>query len=171
MGLKPDHWIRKMALEHGMIEPFVDKQVRQGVISRQEARLDELAAGNFDALLADSFIAPDACVDNDLRLMAMPPDLDQAFLIEPSGDDLLLHYALSDVGWFVRHGDAIDGEFAVLAAVGLGTDRIGKILRPPGHRHQSRRAGIIASGEHRRGGFGDERSFVQFCANYAVFLD
>ncbi len=33
MGLKPDHWIRKMALEHGMIEPFVDKQVRQGVIS------------------------------------------------------------------------------------------------------------------------------------------
>jgi dCTP deaminase len=33
MGLKPDHWIRKMALEHGMIEPFVEKQVRQGVIS------------------------------------------------------------------------------------------------------------------------------------------
>ncbi len=33
MGLKPDHWIRKMALEHGMIEPFVDHQVRQGVIS------------------------------------------------------------------------------------------------------------------------------------------
>lgn len=33
MGLKPDHWIRKMALEHGMIEPFVDGQVREGVIS------------------------------------------------------------------------------------------------------------------------------------------
>ncbi|MFN3490680.1 MAG: dCTP deaminase [Anaerolineales bacterium] len=33
MGLKPDHWIRKMALEHKMIEPFVDRQVRQGVIS------------------------------------------------------------------------------------------------------------------------------------------
>lgn len=33
MGLKPDHWIRKMALEHGMIEPFEEKQVRQGVIS------------------------------------------------------------------------------------------------------------------------------------------
>ncbi len=33
MGLKPDHWIRKMALEKGMIEPFVDHQVRQGVIS------------------------------------------------------------------------------------------------------------------------------------------
>lgn len=33
MGLKPDHWIRKMALEHGMIEPFVESQVREGVIS------------------------------------------------------------------------------------------------------------------------------------------
>lgn len=33
MGLKPDHWIRKMALEHKMIEPFIDSQVRQGVIS------------------------------------------------------------------------------------------------------------------------------------------
>ncbi len=33
MGLKPDHWIRKMALEQGMIEPFVDGQKRDGVIS------------------------------------------------------------------------------------------------------------------------------------------
>ena len=33
MGLKPDHWIRKMSVEHKMIEPFVDKQVRSGVIS------------------------------------------------------------------------------------------------------------------------------------------
>ncbi|MEN8171910.1 MAG: dCTP deaminase [Chloroflexota bacterium] len=33
MGLKPDHWIRKMAVEQRMIEPFVDKQVRSGAIS------------------------------------------------------------------------------------------------------------------------------------------
>ena len=33
MGLKPDHWIRKMALEHRMIEPFNDGQVSNGVIS------------------------------------------------------------------------------------------------------------------------------------------
>jgi dCTP deaminase len=32
MGLKPDHWIRKMAREHGMIEPYVDTQERTGVI-------------------------------------------------------------------------------------------------------------------------------------------
>ncbi len=33
MGLKPDHWIRKMATEHRMIEPFEACQVRNGVIS------------------------------------------------------------------------------------------------------------------------------------------
>lgn len=33
MGLRPDHWIRKMALEHQMIEPFADRQIRDGVIS------------------------------------------------------------------------------------------------------------------------------------------
>jgi dCTP deaminase len=33
MGLKPDHWIRKMALEQRMIEPYEGNQVRPGVIS------------------------------------------------------------------------------------------------------------------------------------------
>ena len=33
MSVKPDHWIKKMATEHKMIEPFVDGQVREGVIS------------------------------------------------------------------------------------------------------------------------------------------
>ncbi|MBS4169039.1 dCTP deaminase [Parachlamydia sp. AcF125] len=28
MSIKPDHWIRKMVKEHGMIEPFADQQVR-----------------------------------------------------------------------------------------------------------------------------------------------
>ena len=33
MSIKPDHWIRKMAVESRMIEPFVDNQVRDGAIS------------------------------------------------------------------------------------------------------------------------------------------
>jgi len=33
MGLKPDHWIRRMALQERMIEPFEEGQVREGVIS------------------------------------------------------------------------------------------------------------------------------------------
>jgi dCTP deaminase len=32
-SIKSDKWIKRMALEHGMIEPFEDRQVRQGVIS------------------------------------------------------------------------------------------------------------------------------------------
>ncbi len=41
---------------------------------------------------------------------ASSTDLDQAFAIERSGADLLLHYAIADVGWFVSDGDAMDME-------------------------------------------------------------
>jgi dCTP deaminase len=33
MSIRPDHWIRRMAKEHGMIEPFEDAQVRKGTVS------------------------------------------------------------------------------------------------------------------------------------------
>jgi len=33
MSIKSDTWIRKMALEYGMVEPFHDKQIKAGVIS------------------------------------------------------------------------------------------------------------------------------------------
>jgi dCTP deaminase len=33
VGLKNDRWICQMATQHGMIEPFIDSQIRQGVIS------------------------------------------------------------------------------------------------------------------------------------------
>jgi len=50
MGLKPDHWIRKMALEQKMIEPFIDKQVRQGVISYG------VSSYGYDIRVADEFM-------------------------------------------------------------------------------------------------------------------
>jgi len=37
-------------------------------------------------------------------------DLDQAFAIERSGGDLVLHYAIADVAWFVCPGEALDLE-------------------------------------------------------------
>jgi dCTP deaminase len=49
MGLKADRWIRQMALEHGMIEPFEDKQVRAGVISYG------LSSYGYDMRVADEF--------------------------------------------------------------------------------------------------------------------
>lgn len=41
---------------------------------------------------------------------ATSTDLDQAFTIEAAGSDLLLHYAIADVPWFVADGDALDTE-------------------------------------------------------------
>lgn len=37
-------------------------------------------------------------------------DLDQAFRVEVAGDDIVLHYAIADVGWFVRPDDPLDVE-------------------------------------------------------------
>ena len=41
---------------------------------------------------------------------ASATDLDQAFAIEAAGADLLLHYAIADVAWFVADGDPLDRE-------------------------------------------------------------
>lgn len=41
---------------------------------------------------------------------ASSTDLDQAFSIEQAGGDLLLHYAIADVAWFVEDGDPLDTE-------------------------------------------------------------
>jgi exoribonuclease R len=59
--------------------------------------------------------APDSHVDRTaVPFVTLDPatstDLDQAFSIEPSGGDLLLHYAIADVAWFVEDGDAVDLE-------------------------------------------------------------
>lgn len=49
MGLKPDRWIRKMARECRMIEPFADRQVRDGVISYG------VSSYGYDIRVADEF--------------------------------------------------------------------------------------------------------------------
>jgi dCTP deaminase len=49
VAIKADRWIRRMALEHGMIEPFEDRQVRKGVISYG------LSSYGYDIRVADEF--------------------------------------------------------------------------------------------------------------------
>ena len=49
MPVKNDRWIRKMALEHDMIHPFEEKQVREGVISYG------LSSYGYDLRVADEF--------------------------------------------------------------------------------------------------------------------
>ncbi|MCC6615168.1 MAG: dCTP deaminase [Anaerolineae bacterium] len=82
MGLKPDHWIRKMALEHGMIEPFVEKQVREGVISfgLSSYGYDLRVAGEFkvftdvfNAIVDPKHFAPNSFVDIKADECVIPP--------------------------------------------------------------------------------------------------
>ncbi|HTU35244.1 MAG TPA: dCTP deaminase [Candidatus Acidoferrum sp.] len=49
MSVKSDKWIRRMALEHKMIEPFEDSQVRDGVISYG------VSSYGYDMRVADEF--------------------------------------------------------------------------------------------------------------------
>ncbi len=49
MPIMPDTWIRKMAAESGMIDPFVEDQKREGVISFG------LSSYGYDARVADEF--------------------------------------------------------------------------------------------------------------------
>jgi dCTP deaminase len=49
LAIKSDRWIRRMALEHGMIEPFSDKQVRDGIISYG------VSSYGYDVRIADDF--------------------------------------------------------------------------------------------------------------------
>jgi len=48
-SIKADRWIKKMALETGMIDPFEDRQVRAGVISYG------LSSYGYDIRVADQF--------------------------------------------------------------------------------------------------------------------
>lgn len=49
MAIKSDRWIRRMALDHDMINPFNEKQIREGVISYG------LSSYGYDLRVADEF--------------------------------------------------------------------------------------------------------------------
>ena len=49
MSIKSDNWIRRMAREHRMIEPFSENQVRDGVISYG------VSSYGYDIRVADEF--------------------------------------------------------------------------------------------------------------------
>jgi len=49
MAIKPDKWIRKMALEEKMIDPFVENQVRENVISYG------VSSYGYDVRIADEY--------------------------------------------------------------------------------------------------------------------
>ncbi len=80
MGLKPDHWIRKMALEHGMIDPFVDHQVRNGVISYG------VSSYGYDIRVADEF----KIFTNVYSAIVDPKDFDPRSMVDFKGDTCII---------------------------------------------------------------------------------
>jgi dCTP deaminase len=83
MTVMPDTWIRQMAQEHGMIDPFVETQRRQGVISYG------LSSYGYDARVANEFkiftnvdsaivdpkeFSPQSFVDRQTDVAIIPPN-------------------------------------------------------------------------------------------------
>jgi dCTP deaminase len=83
MPVMPDRWIRQMATERGMIEPFVETQKRQGVISYG------LSSYGYDARVSDEFkiftnvdsaivdpkqFSPDSFVTRQAPVCIIPPN-------------------------------------------------------------------------------------------------
>ena len=75
MSIKPDHWIRKMCREHGMIEPFEEKQVRQGVVSYG------ISSYGYDIRVADEF----KIFTNVMSTVVDPKNVDPASMVDFRG--------------------------------------------------------------------------------------
>jgi len=76
MSVKCDRWIRRMAQEHGMITPFADSQVREGVISYG------VSSYGYDLRVADEF----KIFTNVNTTIVDPKHFDARSLVEYKGD-------------------------------------------------------------------------------------
>ena len=76
MGLKPDHWIARMAREQRMIEPFVETQVRDGVISHG------VSSYGYDIRVADEF----KIFTNVYSAVVDPKNFDPKSMVDYRGD-------------------------------------------------------------------------------------
>jgi len=76
MSIKSDRWIRQMAREHKMIEPFADKQVRSGAISFG------VSSYGYDMRVAPEF----RIFTNALSAVVDPKHFDSRSFVEFTGD-------------------------------------------------------------------------------------
>ena len=76
MAIKADKWIKRMALEHRMIEPFEDRQVRSGVISYG------LSSYGYDIRVADEF----KVFTNVYNTVVDPKSFDPKSFVDIKGD-------------------------------------------------------------------------------------
>jgi len=94
VSIKPDHWIRRMALDHGMISPFVDFQVRKmvsdvGIIPCEQKIISYgVSSYGYDARLGDDFRIFTAATG---RLSVIDPKaLDYAAMQRFSGPEVII---------------------------------------------------------------------------------
>ncbi|MGA9397554.1 MAG: dCTP deaminase [Anaerolineaceae bacterium] len=80
MGLKPDHWITKMATEQRMIEPYAPGQVRDGVISYG------VSSYGYDIRVADEF----KIFTNVFSAIVDPKHFDSRSMVDFKGDICLI---------------------------------------------------------------------------------
>src|SRR5687768_17850190 len=76
MSIQSDRWITRMAKEHGMIEPFEDRQVRAGVISYG------VSSYGYDMRVAPEF----RIFTNVLNSIVDPKNFDPKSFVEFEGD-------------------------------------------------------------------------------------
>jgi dCTP deaminase len=76
MSIKSDQWIRRMARDHGMIEPFVDGQVREGAVSYG------VSSYGYDMRVAPEF----RIFTNVLSVIVDPKHFDARSFVEFDGD-------------------------------------------------------------------------------------
>src|SRR6266446_3560257 len=80
MSVKPDRWIRRMALEHKMIEPFTDRQMREGVISYG------VSSYGYDIRVADEY----KIFTNVFSTIVDPKNFDKKSMIDYQGANCLI---------------------------------------------------------------------------------
>lgn len=80
MGLKNDAWIRRMALEHRIIEPFVEMQVQQGVISFG------VSSYGYDMRIANEFLV----FTNVWGAVVDPKQFDERAFVKHEGESCLI---------------------------------------------------------------------------------
>jgi dCTP deaminase len=80
MGLKSDAWIRRMAVEHGMIEPFEPRLVREGKISYG------VSSYGYDMRLAPEFLI----FTNIWGAVVDPKQFDPRALVRYEGETCLI---------------------------------------------------------------------------------
>ena len=76
MGIKADRWIKRMAVEHRMIEPFVERQARTGVVSYG------VSSYGYDIRVADEF----KVFTNIYNTLVDPKNFDPKSFVDIKGD-------------------------------------------------------------------------------------